>query len=133
MTNLFVLDDDPVFHRLIELSVSRSRPFKGVYHYYDATALLDYLRTNKHDHANLPDVLFVDIKMPGLDGWDFLDALQNIYYLLSKKIQVYIVTVSVIKNDHVRAFTYPFVKDFIVKPITLPQLINIAKEAQPAN
>jgi len=130
MTNLFVLDDDPVFHRLIQLSVSRAKPFKGVYHHYDAVALLNYIRNNRHDAVNLPDVLFVDIKMPGLDGWGFLDALQNIYYTLNKKVQVYIVTVSVIKDDQTRAFTYPFVKDFIVKPITLTQLVHIANTAQ---
>ena len=130
MANLFVLDDDPVFHRLIELSLSRSKPFKGVYHYYEAQTLLNYIAVNKDDHSNLPDVILVDIKMPSLDGWAFMDALQHIHLSLSKSILVYVVTVSVIKDDKIRAFTYPFVKDFIVKPIVTLQLTEIARSFQ---
>jgi len=127
---LFVLDDDAVFHRIIELSLARSRPFKSVYHHYEAKYLINYIRANSEDHSNLPDIIFVDIRMPVLDGWGFMDALQKIYPVLCKKITVYIVTVSVIKNDRIRAFKYPFVKDFITKPITTERLISIAKEMQ---
>ena len=130
MINLFILDDDPVFHRLIELSLSRSSPFKGVYHYYEAQTLLNYIVTNKDDHSNLPDVILVDIKMPLLDGWGFMDALQRVHRMLSKSIWVYVVTVSVIKDDKIRAFSYPFVKDFIVKPIVTLQLTEIARSFQ---
>ncbi len=128
MGSLFVLDDDAVFHRLMELSLARSRPFKGLYHHYDGKALIKYIWDNRNDMSNLPDVIFVDIKMPILDGWGFLDILQKIYPELCKKISIYVVTVSVIKNDMIRAATYPFVEEFISKPVALNKLESIAQQ-----
>jgi CheY-like chemotaxis protein len=128
MSVLFVLDDDPAFHRIIELSLSKSRPFRDVYHYYEAKPLINYLWANMNDRSNLPDIIFVDIRMPIADGWDFMDALQKIFPTLCKKITVYVVSVSVIKNDVIRAAQYPFVQEFISKPITTSKLASIALE-----
>jgi len=128
MGSLFVLDDDSVFHRIIELSLSKSRPFKSIYHHYDGKALINYIWANRNDKANLPDVIFVDIKMPVLDGWGFMDTLQKIIPELCKKITIYVVTVSVIKDDMIRAATYPFVEEFISKPVTPSKLVAIAEK-----
>ncbi|MDB5116997.1 MAG: response regulator [Mucilaginibacter sp.] len=133
MSILFVLDDDPVFHRLIELSLARSRPFKSVYHHYEAKPLINYLWANRDDRSNLPDIIFVDIKMPVIDGWDFMDALQKIFPTLCKKITVYVVSVSVIKSDMTRAAKYPFVREFISKPISTGKLMDIAQQMSNAN
>lgn len=130
MGTLFVLDDDTVFHRLVELTAVKTRPFKGVYHYYDAQSLLQYLYTHRNDHANLPDVIFVDLKMPGIDGWQFLDALQAFSAEVCKPVAVYIVTVSVIKDDMARAKTYRLVKDFIVKPISINWLTSVGQSVR---
>lgn len=130
MGNLFVLDDDAVFHRLVELTAVKTRPFKGVYHYYEAESLLQYLYTHRNDHANLPDVIFVDLKMPGIDGWQFLDALHRFSAEFCKPIAVYVVTVSVIKDDMARAHTYKMVKDFVVKPISISWLAEVGRSVQ---
>jgi CheY-like chemotaxis protein len=126
MGTLFVLDDDQLFHRLIELSLSKSKPFNKVYHHYDAKELVRYLWEHRNDKANLPDIIFVDIKMPGFDGWEFLNALQNIFPTLSKKITIYVISVSVIKTDKIRAENYPIVEEFICKPISVDKLKAIA-------
>ena len=130
MGNLFVLDDDAVFHRLVELTAVKTRPFKGVYHYYDAKSLLQYLHTHRNDHANLPDVIFVDLNMPDIDGWQFLDALHNFSAEFAKPIAIYVVTVSVIKDDMARAQTYRMVKDFIVKPISINWLSSVGQSVK---
>jgi CheY-like chemotaxis protein len=127
MGNLFVLDDDAVFHRLIEFSTNKHKPFKGVYHYYSAQALISYVWENRCDSSNLPDIILVDLNLPEFDGWQFLDTLQTISVSLCKAIQVYIVTVSVIKNDRQRANNYPIVKDFLVKPVSTKWLIAISE------
>ena len=127
MGNLFVLDDDAVFHRLVELTAVKTRPFKGIYHYYDARSLLQYLYTHRNDRSNLPDVLFVDLNMPDVNGWRFLDALHDFSSEFCKPIAVYIVTVSVIKDDMARAHIYKMVKEFVVKPISINWLTSVGK------
>jgi CheY-like chemotaxis protein len=127
MSTLFVLDDDPLFHRLITLAHAKSNPYRYIHQYYEVKPLINYIWNNRGDHANLPDVLFVDINIPIVDGWDFLDALCKIYPILCKKITVYVITVSVRKEDKIRVATnYPFVKEYIIKPITTDKLRAIA-------
>ncbi len=130
MGNLFVLDDDAIFHRLVEFSIHKSRPFKGVYHYYDAQTLISYVWDNRDDRSNLPDIILVDLNMPQVDGWQFLDTLQTISASLCKTIQVYIVTVSVIKDDRQKAALYPIVKDFIIKPISTKWLVSLSQSLE---
>src|ERR1700753_4241682 len=127
MGNLFVLDDDAVFHRLVELTAVKTRPFKGVYHYYEAKSLLQYLYTHRNDKANLPDVIFVDLNMPEVNGWQFLDSLQPFSAEVCKPIAVYIVTASVMKDDKARAAMYRMVKDFVVKPISISWLSSVGQ------
>jgi CheY-like chemotaxis protein len=127
MGTLFVLDDDSVFHRIIEFAHSKSSPYKNIYHYYEAKHLINYIWTHRNDNANLPDVIFVDINMPIIDGWAFLDAYDRIYPTLCKKATVYITTVSVMAKDKAKAVSYPFVEEYIVKPITTNKLKAIGQ------
>jgi CheY-like chemotaxis protein len=74
--------------------------------------------------GDCPDVIFVDIKMPGLDGFDFLDKLKSLAF--SKKIKVVMLTSSVRPEDKLRAFSYKLVVDYLEKPLTVEKVKMIA-------
>jgi CheY-like chemotaxis protein len=65
----------------------------------------------------LPDIIFLDINMPVMDGWQFLDSFRNIEDMLSKKITIYLVSSSVDKNDMSRSKQISLVKDYLIKPV----------------
>jgi len=67
------------------------------------------------------DVIFLDIKMPGIDGFDFLEKLKGL--MLQKKIKVFMLTSSVRPEDKLKAFTYRAVIDYFEKPLT-PEMIH---------
>jgi CheY-like chemotaxis protein len=117
MHTLFIVDDDMVFQRIMKMTLIKYPVFKHVHYFTEGKSLLTYLIKNKNDFSNLPDVIFLDLSMPELDGWGVLDAMQHFYSSLCKKIAVYIVTVSVIAKDKERAATYGFVEEFISKPL----------------
>ena len=128
MHNLFIVDDDVVFQRILKLLLVKYPVFKNVHYYNEAMPMMKYLATYKSDYANLPDVIFLDLFMPGMDGWGFLDILEQLYSSLCKKPKVYIVTVSVQQDDKIKASTYPFVTEFISKPIYKDKLIAICED-----
>jgi CheY-like chemotaxis protein len=74
--------------------------------------------------ADSPDIILLDIKMPGLDGFDFLEKLKSL--ALSKKIKVVMLTSSLRPEDKLRAFSYKAVVDYFEKPLTPEKVQMIA-------
>jgi CheY-like chemotaxis protein len=69
------------------------------------------------------EVIFLDVKMPGIDGFDFLEKLKDL--MVDKKIKVFMLTSSVRPEDKLRAFTYRAVVDYFEKPLT-PEMVRTA-------
>src|ERR1700709_1785077 len=128
MSTLFVVDDNEIDTRIIQLNLVKYPVFDQVSYYRGGIALIDYLKKNKDDSSILPDAIFLDLAMPDVDGWHVLEALQEIYPSLSKKMNVYIVSASVLSSDIFKAKSYYFVQEFISKPITKDNLISISDE-----
>ena len=125
MCTLFVVDDDITYQRIIKLTLLKYSVFKHVLYFDEGKQLLNYLTEFNQDHSNLPDLIFLDLNMPGLDGWAVLDAINQIQKSFAKPILVYIVTVSIRDIDRERAMGYGFVKEFISKPLYKEKIISI--------
>jgi CheY-like chemotaxis protein len=72
-----------------------------------------------------PQIIFLDLNMPVMNGWDFLDVLQR----KNIKLDVYILTSSVDPNDKKKAEKYENVKGFLTKPLskeTLEPILHCA-------
>jgi len=128
MSTLFVVDDNEIDQRIIQLNLVKYPVFDQVSYYKGGIPLIDYIKKNKDNSDILPDAIFLDLCLPGFDGWHVLDALQEIYASLSKKINVYIVSASVLSSDIFKAKSYDFVQEFISKPITKHNLLSISDE-----
>jgi CheY-like chemotaxis protein len=74
--------------------------------------------------SDCADIILLDIKMPGLDGFDFLEKLKSL--ALSKKIKVVMLTSSLRPEDKLRAFSYKAVVDYFEKPLTPEKVQMIA-------
>jgi len=117
MSKLVLIDDEPIFHKIVQMTIRNSELSKEATYTFDGEFVLDYLEENKLDSQSLPDYIFVDLYMPLFDGWDFLNRFEGLYKSLQKNIKVYIVTSSINPSDINRSKHYPFVTTFISKPI----------------
>jgi len=129
MKTLFVADDNELDLRILRLILVRNPVFGRELYFKDGRPLMDYIKTNLHDAINLPDVIFLDLNMRGMNGWAVLESLKRIYDRLIKPIAVYIVSTSVDVFEIEQAMSYHFVKEFIPKPIYRDKIIAIAQEA----
>jgi len=85
---------------------------------------LNYLRTTAHRSTEYPNLILLDINMPGMNGWDFLEEFKQ----LEKEKQapvIVMLTTSQNPDDEVRAQTAGIVADFRSKPLTRPMLEEI--------
>jgi len=89
---------------------------------------LEYLKSQKYNNDTHPDLIFLDINMPKMNGWDFLNEYNN----LDKKLQsqAIIIMLSTSKNpeDISISKTWSFVSDYIKKPLTKDIMIDIIKK-----
>lgn len=125
MYNALIIDDDPIQLRIAEMLLKKCGSFNST-SYQNAGHALDHLKTHLQNESILPDVIFIDLHMPELNGWDFLNTYENLLPDISKSINVFIVTSSIDLHDQKRSSDYPFLKGFITKPITPEGLNEIA-------
>ena len=117
MSKLVLIDDEPVFHKIVQMTIKNTELSKEATYSVDGEIVLDYLEEKKLESQSLPDYIFVDLYMPTFDGWDFLNRFQKLYKSLRKNIKVYVVSSSIDPADINRSKLYPFVTTFISKPI----------------
>ncbi len=90
---------------------------------------LDYISEYKNEDTKF--LIFLDVNMPNLDGWQFMDELKTLG--LTKYCYVLVVTSSIDLSDKEKSDTYPVVIDFVEKPINIEKLKELKhlKQLQP--
>jgi CheY-like chemotaxis protein len=81
-----------------------------------AASALDYLKGEKKD--NLPEVIFLDIMMPGMDGFAFIDEFQKLGKVYTDNCKIVMLSTSESFQDLNRANKNPHVRKFLNKPLT---------------
>lgn len=121
-----IIDDDPIYvfaaKRLLHIS-GFCENFTVFNNGEDAiNGLIPILRSGK----NMPDVILLDLNMPIMDGWQFLDEFIKVKP--SKKVTLFIVSSSIDTADLKKAKEYELVSDYIIKPLSKKSLIDIKKQ-----
>ena len=117
-----IVDDDKIFRFTTEKylhyvpEVSGSRSFKLV------SEALEFFRENLDNPDELPDILLLDVNMPVLDGWDFVEEFQEIKDQLPKRIYIFMVSSSIDERDSKRAIESQDILDYVVKPLNETRL-----------
>lgn len=113
-----LVDDDEIYQFTFTKSLEKSKVSKRVLVFGDGEEAIDFISANLNDKESLPDLIFLDINMPVMDGWDFLEEYLQLRKGINKNITIYIVSSSVHEEDIERAKKISEVTDYLVKPIS---------------
>ncbi len=123
MSKVFIIDDDPIHQRIAQIMIVKHLIYDEYSSYLEAGKAFKFLEHHRDDIQSLPDVILLDLNMPGMDGWDFLDKYNKLKTSVIKDIKIYIVSSSVDEKDKLRAQSYSTVQGFISKPLS-PQILR---------
>ncbi len=122
-----IIDDDPIFVYGTKVLLNHNKNIANdVLVYENGKEALDNLSAMLVDGENLPGFIFLDLNMPVMNGWHFLEAFIKIH--MNKIPLVFITTSSIDENDKLKAKQYPIVKEFLTKPLSESLLRELFKK-----
>ncbi|WP_310554938.1 response regulator [Flavobacterium sp.] len=115
----YIIDDDKIFTFVLKKIIEKNENFMQVIDFKNGEDVIDIL-TNQ---TNKPDIILLDLNMPVIDGWQFLEKIENLPD--KKEYNIFIMSSSIDIMDIEKSKKYSTVKDFISKPINEAKLNKI--------
>ncbi|MEN7547282.1 response regulator [Rapidithrix thailandica] len=128
LNTLCIIEDNDVTQFLLQQMVEETQMVKQVKLCSNGLRAIEYLRALQDQPELLPEMILLDLAMPVMDGWRFLEEYRKIKPQLGKSITIYIVTSSIDPADVQKAKTVSEVADFIVKPVTKSRFLDLVRE-----
>ncbi|MBZ9730999.1 response regulator [Salegentibacter sp. JZCK2] len=116
MLEVIIVDDDQIVVFIQKKMVTNHEIAINPISFHDAAAALDYIIGEKQGKQRKNFLILLDINMPNMNGWDFLDCLEN--HEEKSNYHVIMVTSSIDNKDKKKAKKYSTVRSFIEKPIS---------------
>lgn len=136
---ILCVDDDPItlmlckkviYKTTFSNEIATAKNGEEALQYFDGIKLEE---TGSHLKKQ-PQLIFLDLNMPVMGGWEFLDRFSNSdYSKFNNTTKVVILSSTIDPEDLEKAKTYPMVIDFLAKPITLAMLEYLSNKEQQEN
>ena len=123
--NLLVIDDDDINIFIIKKIVEKTGFDIDMVSKNNGQQAIDYLKQTISSNLPLPQLILIDINMPVMNGWEFIEAYQELDF--KKEADLYILSSSVYENDIEKTKSYSSVKGFISKPLSIERLTELIK------
>ncbi len=120
---VMLIDDNEVDRYIGLRNITKYAFAEEVIAKQSAKSALEYLKSLSPE--NLPQLIFLDIRMPEVDGFGFLEEYKKLSELLQKNCIIIMLSTSLNPTDQERAKNNPYVKKFINKPLDKEKLHEI--------
>lgn len=122
---IWVVDDDPIYQIIVNKLISKSELFLNVSSFKNGKDAIDEFKKRLDKNESLPSIILLDINMPIMDGWEFMDEIVMLKSQIKERIQIYIVSSSIAIEDKTKASQYPEIISYLVKPLNNDDLKSI--------
>ena len=112
-----LIDDNDIDNFINERMITTNNFAKTVIVKTSAEAGMEYLKKQADDTGVLPEIIFLDLNMPGIDGFGFLDEYDKLPDQIKKSCKVVVLSSSISPEDINRASTNQYVLKYINKPL----------------
>jgi CheY-like chemotaxis protein len=125
MQYCYLIDDESIFNLISSKIISRSGWQGEVRVFISARTALEEIKMHIANEGNLPDFIFLDIRMPEMDGFQFLEELINLPKEPLKFIRVFMLSSSLDQKEIIRSKQFTMVKGFLSKPMDIQTIKDI--------
>jgi len=125
---IWVVDDDVIYQTIINKLIQKSGAFSALSSFINGKEAIVALNNSLENNDSIPDIILLDINMPVMDGWEFMEEIKRIKSKISKQIIIYIVSSSIAVEDRNRSKTFTDIIGFIPKPISVADLLSIVSK-----
>ena len=132
--NVCLIDDDKIYQFTARKILESTGLAKKILSFYNGSEAIGFLKQSfTTDQNELPDVIFLDINMPVMNCWQFLEEYHKINDRFQKTITIFVVSSSVDDCDIKRSKEFSEVTDYIVKPINRLKYQQLIEGLKPAS
>ena len=126
INTVLLVDDDKATNFIHELIIKDNNYCDKIITKYDGEQAIEFLESAGENE--IPDIVFLDINMPKVDGWEFLEKYKELPKDKRAQIIVVMLTTSLNANDKERALSNELISEFRNKPLTKEMLKDIEEK-----
>lgn len=125
------VEDDTTTHLLNKLYLDEAKFCENYIEVLNGQLALNYfvdLAKEEDSISKVPELILLDLNMPLMDGWEFLEIFEKDFPQFAEKTKIYILSSSINPNDKERATREKAVCGFVEKPLDFDQIERLRKE-----
>lgn len=123
-----IIDDDDIYQFTTSLLLKKTDLVNKIIVFSNGLKAINFLKDEMGNKENIPDILFLDVNMPVMDGWEFLEEYLLIKSMLPKTVVIYMVSSSVDERDVLKAKSISALSGYLVKPISSQNIMDVILE-----
>lgn len=129
LQSILLIDDDHINNFIVVSKLKSISLVENIHCVENGDEALTFIKNCiEYDVNDIPYLIFLDINMPVMDGWEFLTEFEKLDAKHLSKMHIYMVSSSVYTEDIERSKQYPSVKMFISKPLVKEKIEEIILE-----
>ncbi|MBU2995682.1 response regulator [Cellulophaga baltica] len=122
---MYFIDDDPIIVFISKKLMAEIDYSQEIKEFDNGKSAIEALITASEKDQQIPAIIFVDLSMPIMNGWEFLENFQKAKIKNKENITIVVLSSSISASEIEMVKGYPIVQDYIVKPITPADLNKI--------
>lgn len=131
LRNILLIDDSKADNFINSRIIKKADVTNNIVVTYGAREALNYLSTSVDGSFPNPEIIFLDINMPDMTGWDFLEEYRKLNENQKAGVVVCMLTTSYADDDREKALSYNILSDFSNKPLSFDKLMGIIENNFP--
>lgn len=128
--NVMIVDDDSVDRFILRKSLNKINFSEQILEVSNGVEALNIITNYSKQGQRIPELIFLDLNMPVLDGFGFLDTISKLNGQYKNLLRIVIICSTKNDDEYKRALAYDLVINFFLKPISEQDLLSLTDQLQ---
>jgi CheY-like chemotaxis protein len=128
LNRVMLIEDDDVTLMICKLRLKKSMFCNEVITTENGAEAIKYFEDQlllKEEIRKIPELILLDLNMPVMDGWEFLNEFEQKYQAIFNSVRIAVLSSSLDPDDEERTKNHPLIIGFISKPLTEENLLEL--------